>query len=125
DALDPRRSRHDDVVAAFDVGGEERRILRIDNAQPRGMPPVADVAADGGAGSSGAGTHHDPLRNPVLLLAHLRVDRLGDVVVAAPVGGSLGVGELTQVVPAALPCDTFGLGVYLARLLHEMATPAL
>jgi hypothetical protein len=61
----------------------------------------------------------------VFLVAHLRVDRLGDVVVPAPVGGALGVGELVQVVPAALPRNTLGLGVHLTRVLHEMATPAL
>ena len=61
----------------------------------------------------------------MLLLAHLVEDRLGDVVVAAPVGGPLGVGELVEVVPAGLLGQPLGLGVHLRRLGHEMATAAL
>jgi hypothetical protein len=50
---------------------------------------------------------------------------LGDVVVAAPVGGAFGVGELVQVVAAGLPGDALGFGIDLSRVLHEMATAAL
>ena len=59
------------------------------------------------------------------LLAHLDIDRLGDVVVASPVGGPLGVGELIQVVPAGLLGQPLRLGVHLRGLRHEMATAAL
>ena len=59
------------------------------------------------------------------LLAHLLEDRLGDVVVAAPVGGALGVGELVQIVPAGLLGQPLRLGVHLRRLRDEMATAAL
>ncbi len=59
------------------------------------------------------------------LFAHLLEDRLGDVVVAAPVGRALGVGELIQVVPAGLLGQPLRFGVHLRRLGHEMATAAL
>ena len=61
----------------------------------------------------------------MLLVAHLDEYRLGDVVVAPPVGGSLGVGELVEVVAAGLLGDPFGLGVDLTRAFYEMATAAL
>jgi hypothetical protein len=61
----------------------------------------------------------------MLLVAHLDEDRFGDVVVAAPIGGSFGVGELIQTVPVGLLGNPFGLGVDVARALHEMATAAL
>src|ERR1700730_1163029 len=89
------------------------------------MSLIADVAADRGAGSSGARPDHDPLRNRMLLVAHLDEYRLRDVVVAAPIGGSFGVGELVQVVPTSLLGDAFGLGVEAARALYEMATATL
>jgi hypothetical protein len=50
----------------------------------------------------------------MLLAAHLDEYRLGDVVVTAPIGGSFGVGELVQVVPAGLLGNPFGLGVNVA-----------
>ncbi len=56
---------------------------------------------------------------------HLLEDRLGDVVVAAPVGGPLGVGELVQIVSAGLLGQPLRLGVDLRRFRHEMATAAL
>ncbi|COX96027.1 Uncharacterised protein [Mycobacterium tuberculosis] len=77
------------------------------------MPSVADVAADRRAGSAGARTHDDPFRGGVLLFAHLHVDRLGDVVVAAPVGCALRVGELVQIVAAGFLGDALRLGVHL------------
>ena len=57
--------------------------------------------------------------------AHLLEDRLGDVVVAAPVGGPFGVGELVEVMAAGLLRQPLGLGVHLRRLRDEMATAAL
>jgi hypothetical protein len=50
----------------------------------------------------------------MILVAHLKEYRLRDVVVAAPIGGSFGVGELVQVVPAGLLGNPLGLGVEVA-----------
>jgi hypothetical protein len=61
----------------------------------------------------------------MLLVAHLDEYRLRDVVVAPPIGGSFGVGELVQIVPAGLLGDAFGLGVDIAGALDEMATATL
>ena len=52
-------------------------------------------------------------------------DRLGDVVVAPPVGGPLGVGELVQVVPAALGGEPARLLVDVGRVLDEVAAAAV
>ena len=52
-------------------------------------------------------------------------DRHGDVVVAAPVGGPFGVGELVHVVAAGLGRQTFGLGVHRRGCVHEVASPAV
>ena len=68
---------------------------------------------------------HDPGRHGMLLLRHLLEDRLGDVVVAAPVGGALGIRELVHVVaaelarPGAAPRHTF------RRAVDEMAFAAI
>ena len=57
----------------------------------------------------GARADDDPLRQRMPLEGELLEDRLGDVVVAPPVGGPLGEGELVQVVPAALGGQPAGL----------------
>ncbi len=88
-------------------------------------PAVAHEPADGGAGAAGPGPDHDPPGHGVPLPGHLLEDRLGDVVVAAPVGGPLGEGELVQVVPAALLGQLPGDLVDLARVVDEVALPAL
>ena len=59
----------------------------------------------------------------MLLVAHLDEYRLRDVVVAPPVGGSLGVGELVKVVAAGLLGDQLGLGVDLTRLSTKWQRP--
>ena len=84
------------------VGGQERRALRIDDGEPGGEAAVAQVPADRRARAAGARADHDPLGHRVRLGGQLLEDRLGDVVVAAPVGGALGVGELVEVVAAQL-----------------------
>ena len=114
-----------DVATALRIRREERRVLRIDHAQLGGVASIAQITADRRAGAAGARADHDPVRDRKLLFVHLLEDRLGDVVVAAPVGGPLGVGELVEVVPAGLLGETFGLGVHLRRLGHEMATATL
>ena len=66
DALDSRRRPRDDVAAALRVGGEERGVLRVDDAQPGGVAAVADEPADRRAGAAGARADDDPLRDRVL-----------------------------------------------------------
>ncbi|SHV07137.1 Uncharacterised protein [Mycobacteroides abscessus subsp. abscessus] len=56
---------------------------------------------------------------------HLGKDRLGDVVVAAPVGGSFGIGELVQIVATGLVGEPLRLGVHLLRFIDEMTTATL
>jgi len=68
----------------------------------RAEAAVARIAADGRAGAAGARAAHDPGRHWMGLLFHLPEDRLGDVVVGAPVGGAFGVGELVHEMPAGL-----------------------
>src|SRR5690606_1124360 len=125
DALDA--GGHAGLVAGVAglVAAVEGGVLRVDHGQTGGVAAVADVAADGGAGAAGARAHDDPFRHRVGLQAHLGVDALGDVVVAAPVGGPFGVGELVHVVPAALGGQPRRLGVHLRRPVDEMAAAAL
>jgi hypothetical protein len=66
----------------------------------------------------------DPVRHRVRFQRQLLEDRLGDVVVAPPVGGPLGVAELVQVVPAALVGQPVRLDVHLARVVDHVATAA-
>src|SRR2546427_829117 len=70
---------------------EEHRHFRV-RAQDAGvMPAVADIAAQRGGGTAGAGAAHDPFRNRAGLFGHLLEDGFGDVVVGAPVGRTFGV----------------------------------
>jgi hypothetical protein len=83
-------------------GVVERRALGVDDAEPGVELAVAQVAADRGRRAAGAGADDDPGGHRVPLEGQLLEDRLGDVVVAAPVGRALGVRELVEVVAAAL-----------------------
>ena len=100
DALDARRPAGERRRVARPARVEDR-VLRVDDAQAGGVAAEAHVAADRRARPAGAGADHDPRGHRVRLQRHLREDRLGDVVVAAPVRRALGVGELVEVVPAA------------------------
>src|SRR3546814_12384907 len=89
------------IVGALAPRTCERHARRLGHAQPRRQSDVAQVAADRGRGAAGAGTAHDPRRLGEALLPQLADDRLGDVVVAAPVGGELGQAELVEEAGAA------------------------
>ena len=106
------------------VGRQERRTLRIDDGEPGGQAAVAQVPADRRARAAGARADHDPLGHGVRLGDQLLEDRLGDVVVAAPVGGALGVGELVEVVPAQLVGEAAGDLVDGACGSHQLAAAA-
>ena len=83
------------------------------------------VAPDRGAGAAGARPDDHPGRQRMRLAAQLGEHRLGDVVVAAPVGGPLGVGELVEEVAAAALGQLLGDGVDLARVVDEVAAAAV
>ncbi|MNV42245.1 hypothetical protein D3C71_1339140 [compost metagenome] len=89
------------------------------------MAWVAHIAANGGAGAARARAHHNPARDRVRLARHLREHALGNVVVAAPVGGPLGISELVHVVAAGFGGNGAGRVVHRARAVHEVATPAM
>jgi hypothetical protein len=59
------------------------------------------------------------------LARHLLEHALGDVVVAAPVGGALGIGELVHVVAAGALGQRAGLLVHLRRVVDEVAARAV
>src|SRR5690606_1450828 len=99
DALDAR-ARRGDLEVAGHPAGVEGGALHVGHGQAGGVLAVADVAADGRAGAAGAGADHYPGGFGVRFQAHLVEDRFGDVVVAPPVGGALGVGELVHEVAA-------------------------
>src|SRR5690606_6357562 len=95
-------------------------MLRVGAQHPRRQAAIACVTADRGAGTAGAGTAHHPGRHRVRLLVHLPEDRLGDVVVGAPVGGALGVGELVHEVAAAFAGEPDRLGGDVTRCAHQV-----
>src|SRR5699024_5053472 len=125
DPLDTRGHTRVVVRHAGDPPREERGVLRVDNGQPGTQTTVAQIAADGRRGTAGTRPHHDPFRAGMAFHGQLFEDRHGDVVVAAPVGGPFGVGELVHVVAAGLGRQTFGLGVHRRGCVHEVASPAV
>ena len=126
DALDARGAVADRPGVARGVSLEEGRMLDIGDAQARGEALVADVAADGGRGAAGAGAHHDPGRHRMAFAAHLLEDRFGDVVVAAPVGGALGIGELVDMRwPPRLAASASAARHRCAAVVDQVAVAAL
>jgi hypothetical protein len=55
---------------------------------------------------------------------HLAENAVGDIVVAAPIGGAFGIGELIHVMAAQLLGQTRGLAVNRARAVDLVALPA-
>src|SRR6478752_6584407 len=88
------------------------------------MAVVAQVPADCGARSTGAGAYHDPFRHRVRLQVQLAENRFGDIVVAAPVRRPLGVGELVHVMPVAGGCHVFGHRVHVRGVFHQQTRAA-
>ena len=83
------------------------------------------IAADGGARPAGASPHDDPVRYRKRLAAQLSKHRLGNVVIAAPVGSPFGVCELIQVV-AAIALGKIGRHLIdRCRILHQLALTAV
>ena len=100
-------------VKADEVAGPARvedRVVGVDDAQLRRVLHQARVAADRRARAAGARAVHDPGRDGVPLQRHLVEDRLGDVVVAAPVRRALRVRELVEEVAAALVREPLRVG---------------
>ena len=58
-------------------------------------------------------------------MGHLAEDTVGDVVVTAPVGGALGVGELIHIVAVQLTGQFFRRSINFTGALHEMAAAAV
>ena len=85
----------------------------------------ARVAADRCARPAGPGSHNDPRRNGVSLHRHLVEDRLGDVVVAPPVGRTLRVGELIEEIATGFVRKPTRLVVHRCRVVNEMARPSV
>src|SRR5262249_55179683 len=73
----------------------------------------------------GACADDDPGRYRVPLQLHLVEDRLGDVVVAAPVGGAFSERELVEVVAGALVGETAGLVVDGGGVVDQVAGASL
>ena len=123
DALDARAPRQRQLrVAGVDSSRRKTECSGSTHAERRVVLPVPDVAADRGRRAAGAGAHHHPGRDRVRPRAAsaVKID-LGDVVVAAPVGRPLGVGELVHVVAVALGREAMGFRVDVVRVVDEVA----
>src|ERR1700733_15623731 len=101
------------------------RIDGVRDAKSRRKSLVADEPTDGRGGAAGAGAAYDPGGNGVFLLTHLRKDALGDVVVAAPVGGAFCVGELIQIVSVRFRGEALCFGIDGPRIRDGMDLPAM
>jgi hypothetical protein len=114
-----------DCAALALVRREEGRAFWIDDAQPGGRTVQAQVPAEGGRGTSGSGADDDPGWYAVRFQGHLGQRRFGDVVVAPPVRGPLGIGELVEEVPVQLGGELGGDLGDGCRVLDEVASAAL
>ena len=61
----------------------------------------------------------------MFLIRHLRKDRLGNVVVAAPIRGPLSVRELVHVMASKCPRETSALSVHRGGALDEVALTSI
>src|SRR3546814_18404343 len=59
------------------------------------------------------------------LLPQLLENRLGDIVVGAPVRSSFSVGELIHVMPTQLARQAFGFAIHLSSRVHQMYLSAV
>lgn len=125
DAFDAAAAAADQGAIAVVEAVIEHRIFRIDHRQLRIVPLIADVAPQRGGGAAGASAHHDVFRHREGFARHLAEDAVGDVVVAAPVGGALGVGELIHIVAVQLFRQLFGGGVDLGGVIDEVTAAAV
>ena len=124
DALDPRGPGAGGRQIARTPGIVKGRVLDIDDAKPRLKPAIADIAPDRGRGAAGAGAHHHPFGFGKFLKLHLLKDAFGDIVVAAPIGCALGIGELVQIMPARVRGDPGRDLIDLGWLIDQFAAPA-
>src|SRR5690606_20374486 len=93
------------------------------HAQPGGQAAVAQIAADGGRGAAGADAADDPRRLGMRFGGELADDGLGDVVVAAPVGGGDREAELVEVA-GAVGGVPVGARVHLRGVVDQVAVAA-
>src|SRR4029453_4691933 len=103
----------------------ECRALRVDYTYPSGVLLQPRIASDGGTRAAGAGPDDHPARYRKRLLAQLPKHRFGNVVIAAPVGGPRGVGELVGVMAAAAGCEISRPLIDGCRILDQVAAPAI
>ena len=123
DALDAGGAVRDRVTVERGPAARERRTLRIGDAQAGGQAQVAQEAPDGAGRPAGACTADDPVRRRDAAFPALADDGLGNVVVAAPVGGAAGQPELVQVAGAEPPSQRTGMvGGILAGFEQLAAT---
>src|SRR5699024_8748389 len=97
DTLDAAPPVDHQAVVVVLVTVVEHGVFRIDHHHLRGMAAVVDVTPDGRRGAAGAGAHDHGMGHRIAFPGHLSEYAFGDVVVAAPVGGAFGVGELVHV----------------------------
>ena len=89
------------------------------------MTLVAQIATDGRRRTARPGADDNPPRHRVTLGSHLFEDRLGNIVVAAPVRGALGESELVHIVAARLLGEALRSRINFARAVDEMAATAV
>ena len=72
--------------------------MRVNHHQLRIITLTADITSDGGGGSARARAHDNVRGDGMWLVGHLAENAVRNVIIAAPVGGALGEGELVHIV---------------------------
>ena len=103
----------------------EHRVFRVHHANLGRQLLVAHVAAKSGRSAAGTGAADDPVRHRIGFVRHLGENGVGDIIVAAPVCGALGIGELVHVMTIQLLRQTLGFVVNGGRIVHQVAAPAI
>ena len=89
------------------------------------MATITDIAPDRRARATGASADDNPCRHRMALAGQLLENRLGDVVVAAPVRGTLRVGELVHEQASAGASQSVRLRIDRRGVLDQMTAPTL
>src|SRR3546814_2962032 len=105
---------------ATGVSIEENGVLRVRYAYPAVVTLITYVAPYRRRSDARSAAAHNPGQNGMRLLPQLLENRLGDIVVGAPVRSSFSVGELIYVMPTQLARQAFGFPIDLSYRVHQM-----
>ncbi len=98
--------------------------MRVNHHQLRIITLTADITSDGGGGSARARAHDNVRGDRMRLMGHLAENAVRNII-AAPVGGAFGEGELVHIVTIQLAGQHFGGRIDFAGAVHKVAASAV